>query len=87
MDVISLLRRYAYPRGRKLESAQVDYRVYCMDDEGRIDFADWIVAADIDEAIAKVRELRPHAHRCEIWLKKDLVARLSESGRFELVAA
>jgi hypothetical protein len=61
-----------------------DYRIYCLDGEGRIGFAEW-VGADTDEnAIAEARKLWPDAHRCEIWLESRLVAKLSPDGHFEL---
>ena len=65
----------------------VDYRIYCLDGDGRIGFADWISAANVEEAIDKARDLRPNAHRCEIWLRSDMVAKLSGSGEYERVAA
>lgn len=64
-----------------------DYRLYCLNKSGRIDFADWIEADTEDDAIAKVRQLKPDLHRCEIWLKDRLVARLKPDGHFERVEA
>ena len=46
--------------------------------------ADWIQADSDEDAILKARELRPDAHRCEIWLKKRLVARINSEGRLAL---
>lgn len=63
-----------------------DYRVYCLSGDGQIGLADWIEACSDDEAIVIARKLRPDAHRCEIWLKDRLVAKLSTEGRFEPVA-
>ena len=60
-----------------------DYRVYCLNGVGQIGLADWIEAETDEEAIAKARELRPDAHRCEVWLKQRLVATLNDRGRFE----
>jgi len=60
-----------------------DYRLYCLDGAGRIGLADWIQAADDDSAIAQARRARPDAHRCEIWQKNRLVAKLNGQGRFE----
>lgn len=62
------------------------YRLYCLDGAGHIGLADWIEAETDDGAIASARDLRPHAHRCEIWLKDRLVAKLSEVGRFERIS-
>jgi len=64
-----------------------DYRLYGLDKSGRIDLADWIEANTDDDAIAKVRELKPDLYRCEIWLKNRLVARLNPEGRFERAAS
>ena len=62
------------------------YRLYCLDGAGHIGLADWIEADTDEAAIAGARELRPDAHRCEIWLKDRLVAKLSELGRFERIS-
>lgn len=61
-----------------------DYRFYCLDAD-RINLADWIEADSDDEAIAKARQMRPDAQKCEVWLKQRLVAKLSAEGRFERV--
>jgi hypothetical protein len=61
-----------------------DYRIYCADGAGSIGMADWIQADSDEDAILKARELRPDAHRCEIWLKKRLVARINSEGRLAL---
>lgn len=53
----------------------------CLDGGGQIGFAEWIDASTDEEAISKAYELRPHAHRCEIWLKTRLVARFSKDGQ------
>ena len=63
------------------------YRLYCLDGSGHISLADWIEAASDEDAIATARALRPDAHRCEVWRKDRLVARLTDEGRFEPVAA
>lgn len=42
-----------------------DYRVYLLDQEGRITWADWIKAADLEAAIASVDD--QHTSLCEIW--------------------
>lgn len=60
-----------------------DYRIYCLTSDGRINLADWIIAASDEEAIAAARKTYSDAKRCEIWLKDRFVARLSDSGHFE----
>ena len=60
-----------------------DYRLYCLDGDGHIGLADWIQASTDEDAIRKARELRPNAHRCEIWLKTRLVAKLNHEGQGE----
>ena len=62
------------------------YRLYCLDGAGHIGLADWIEADTDEDAIAKARNLKPGAHRCEIWLGQRLVAKLSEVGRFERIS-
>ena len=64
-----------------------DYRFYCLDGGGQISFADWIEADTDDDAIEHVRKLKPDAHKCEVWLKDRLVAKISSSGRLERVEA
>ena len=60
-----------------------DYRIYCLDISGHINLADWIDADSDEEAIRKARELKPEAHRCEVWEKSRLVGKLNAEGRFE----
>lgn len=57
----------------------VDYRIYSLDGDGRIGFADWISADNDEDAIVQARNLKPDAQRCEIWQGKRLVAKLSPS--------
>ena len=61
------------------------YRLYCLDGGGRIGFADWVEAETDDGAIAQARLLKPDAHKCEVWLQKRLVAKLSPEGRLERI--
>lgn len=61
------------------------YRVYCLDSDGRIDFAQWIEASSDEEAIKKARDLKPHARRCEVWLQSQLISKLDSAGEFEQV--
>jgi hypothetical protein len=58
------------------------YRLYCLDGAGNIGLADWIEADSDEAALTKARELRPEAHRCEVWEKGRLVAHLNEQGLF-----
>ena len=62
------------------------YRLYCLDGGGHIGLADWIEAETDEEAVSQARKLKPHAHKCEVWLDKRLVAKLSTEGRLERVA-
>ena len=53
-----------------------DYRLYCLDGGGRISLADWIQAADDEDAVRQARIMRPDAMRFEIWQGRRLVASL-----------
>jgi hypothetical protein len=53
------------------------YRMYCLDEAGRINsFAEEIIADSDKEAISKVREMKPEALQCEVWKGKRLVTSL-----------
>ncbi len=52
------------------------YRLYCLDGDGRIGFADWIQAADDQDAIRQAHQLKHRALKCEIWQEQRLVATL-----------
>jgi hypothetical protein len=54
-----------------------DYRLYCLDNAGRISLADWIEADTDDEAIEKARERQQGARKCEIWERRRLVRTLN----------
>ena len=58
----------------------VAYRLYCLDGDDRINLADWIDAADDNEALAQARELKNGAIRYEVWRNDRLVARLNGRG-------
>ena len=60
-----------------------DYRFYCVNGAGQIELGDWFAADNDDEAIAKARQLRPDARKCEVWHKGRLVALLSPDGQIE----
>ena len=51
-----------------------DYRMYCLDDSGKIREADWIEAKSDDEALVLVRA-RKLPFACEIWAGNRLVGR------------
>jgi hypothetical protein len=54
-----------------------EYRLYCLDGAGRIGFAEWIEAADDEQAVAKARELKKNTAICEVWERHRLVATLN----------
>ena len=60
-----------------------DYRLYCLDDRGTLNLADWIEADSDEEAVLKAREVRPDAHQCEVRLKNRLIAKINAAGRLE----
>jgi hypothetical protein len=51
-----------------------DYRLYCLDGDGRISLAEWIQADSDEEAIGRARELHSRVLECEIWRNDRLVA-------------
>jgi hypothetical protein len=53
------------------------YRLYCLDGAGHISLAEWIEAGTDAEALAKARELKDGALKCEVWDDKRLVGSLS----------
>jgi hypothetical protein len=52
------------------------YRLYCLDGAGRISLAEWIDAADDEDAIRQAQDMKRGALRCEVWSGKRLVATL-----------
>jgi hypothetical protein len=54
--------------------AMTDYRMYCLDDGGKITEADWIEAKSDDEALVLVRA-RKLPFACEVWAGNRLVGR------------
>ena len=48
------------------------YRIYCLNDEGRFSKAEEIEAASDGEALARARALHHHGI-CEVWTGKRLV--------------
>jgi hypothetical protein len=56
------------------------YRVYSLDDAGRVGFPDEVKAENDDAAMALARDLVPHAVKCELWQDRRLVATLGDEG-------
>jgi hypothetical protein len=56
------------------------YRVYCFDLSRKVVSADFINAANDDEAIAKA-ETRGFGTKCELWHDSRLVAQLDAERR------
>jgi hypothetical protein len=54
------------------------YRLYCLDGAGRIDLAEWIEAEDDAKALARARDLKNGALRCEVWRGNRLVGSLAQ---------
>ena len=54
-----------------------DYRIYCLDGAGKIDFAQELSANSNQEAIAKAQQLYRKTLKCEIWQGRRLVATLN----------
>lgn len=50
------------------------YRLYCLDGAGHISLADWVEAENDGEALARARQLKHNARRCEVWRGSSLVA-------------
>jgi hypothetical protein len=57
-----------------------DYRLYCLERDGRIGFAEWFQAENHEQAIVRAREMKPDAQRCEVWNDRELIAVLDASG-------
>jgi hypothetical protein len=53
-----------------------DYRLYCLNDTGKIQSADWIFADTDDEAIALARG-KKLVIRCELWSGNRRVAQVA----------
>lgn len=60
-----------------------DYRLYCTDESGRTELAEWFAAASDGEALSMARKMRPDAKQYEIWRKDRLVAKLGLDGKVE----
>jgi hypothetical protein len=53
------------------------YRLYCLDGAGHIDLAEWLEAKNDAQALARARELKDGALKCELWLGNRLVGSFS----------
>ena len=53
----------------------VSYRLYRLDEAGKISSAEWIEATDDEDAARKAR-LRSKDGTCEVWERNRLVARI-----------
>jgi len=61
----------------RMSNPNKTYRVYCYDGSHAIVTADWLDAANDEEAIAKARA-RGFGTKCEIWESARLVASLDD---------
>jgi hypothetical protein len=50
------------------------YKLYCLQSQGNLHFAEWIEARDDAEAIVTARRLKKDALKCEVWQGQRLVA-------------
>jgi|RhiMethySRZTD1v2_1073278.scaffolds.fasta_scaffold4036974_1 hypothetical protein len=53
------------------------YRLFCLDFEGQIHLAEFLEAADDQEAIRRAHDLKINSMKCEIWQGQRLVATLN----------
>jgi hypothetical protein len=52
-----------------------NYRLYCLDERGKITTAEWIEAEDNAAALTAARALgKPMA--CELWLRDQMIERI-----------
>jgi hypothetical protein len=50
------------------------YKLYCMQSQGNLHFAEWIEAQNDADAIETARRLKRDALKCEVWDGRRLVA-------------
>jgi hypothetical protein len=50
------------------------YKLYCLQSQGNLHFAEWIEARDDAEAILIARKLKQDTLKCEVWQDRRLVA-------------
>lgn len=53
------------------------YRLYCLNENGKTVFVDWLKADNDADAILKARAAKAHEQKCEIWELSRLVANLN----------
>lgn len=53
------------------------YRLFCLDAEGQIHLAEFVEAADDQDAIRQAHDIKINSLKCEIWHAKRLVATLN----------
>ena len=47
--------------------ARKNYRLYCLNERGGINLADWIAAESDEDAIAKAQAIEHGARMAEVW--------------------
>ena len=60
-----------------------DYRVYCLNNAGKLAFDELISAENDEEAVAKAREQKGDARKCEVWCNNRLVGTFGSQLRFD----
>jgi hypothetical protein len=55
------------------------YRLYCLDEAGKVASAEWIEAEDDQAAIDAARQ-KQDGHSLELWQRNRLVARVDMRG-------
>ena len=51
----------------------IDYRLYCLDPQGKIQSAEWLTADSDQQALVKARELGKTSP-CELWERDRFIA-------------
>lgn len=57
-----------------------EYRLYCLNDRGKITRSHEIMASSDDEAVAKAKAMKL-PDNCELWDHGRIVAKLDANGR------
>lgn len=60
-----------------------NYRLYCLDGQGKITVAEWLEAADDAAAILAARGLGKPVS-CELWLRDRMIERIEPNPPLEL---
>jgi hypothetical protein len=63
-----------------MSTPQKTYRIYCFDSDRKVVTADWIQAADDEDAIAKAHA-KGFGTKCELWDGRRMVAELQGERR------